>query len=69
MPEFVREYGCTVCQQLHREGSDPLFEPHLYHQSKHGWHYVPKDRIYFALNVDAMVREFEEAIQKQGKEG
>ena len=30
-----REYGCVKCQTYHVEG-DPLYEAHLYFQSKHG---------------------------------
>jgi hypothetical protein len=32
---MCREYGCVRCQTYHIEG-DPLFEEHLYFQSKQG---------------------------------
>lgn len=32
---LVREYGCCLCQQYHREG-EALFDAHILHQSKHG---------------------------------
>ncbi len=35
LPVEVKEYGCVVCQAWHREGT-PLYDPHLWHQSKHG---------------------------------
>lgn len=34
-PESFPAYGCTRCQKWHYEG-DALFEPHIWHQSKHG---------------------------------
>jgi len=38
-PRYVREYGCVQCQTGHRQ-PDPLYEEHLYYQSKHGWYEV-----------------------------
>lgn len=35
---LVREYGCTICQRYHRETLDPEYQPHLFHQSKHGYY-------------------------------
>lgn len=32
----VHAYGCTRCQREHVEGLDPLYEPHIMSQSKHG---------------------------------
>lgn len=32
----LAEYGCCRCQGYHREG-EPLFEPHLFWQSKHSY--------------------------------
>jgi hypothetical protein len=33
------EYGCVRCQQYHRE-CDPLYQPHIMCQSKHGLRFV-----------------------------
>ena len=38
---LVREYGCTICQQWHIQGLDPLYDDHLMLQSKHGWRERP----------------------------
>lgn len=32
----ITEYGCVRCQRYHAEGLDPLYQDHLFHQSKHG---------------------------------
>jgi len=45
------EYGCVRCQVHHRYG-DPLFGPHLFHQSKHGYQSrrrTPAERILFVF--------------------
>jgi hypothetical protein len=49
---LVREYGCVRCQKWHRRGIDPEYEPHLYYQSKHGWH----ERVATPNEVLAMMR-------------
>lgn len=58
---FVREYGCVLCQSDHREG-DALFAAHLHHQAKHGWRWVHADCVYFALNEDAVAEAFRAAL-------
>lgn len=59
MPDtnMVREYACCQCRRYHREGSDPLFTPHLMHQSKRGWWRVRADAVYFALNEGKVAAE------------
>ncbi len=57
---LVREYGCVECQRTHREGLDAEYEPHLWRQSKHGYH----DRIATPSEVLALIRV--EATHVQG---
>ena len=35
MRRHIEEYGCCQCQAWHQKG-DPLYDAHLYFQSKHG---------------------------------
>lgn len=42
-PIELRRYGCCRCQSYHTE-PDPLFEQHLFHQSKHGWNPINRFR-------------------------
>lgn len=46
-PVLIREYGCTACQAWHRRGIDPMYDPRLYWQSKHGW----RDRVATAAEM------------------
>jgi hypothetical protein len=54
---MIREYGCCLCQRagkpyFHRQHLDAEYEPHLPHQSKHGW----SDRIATPNEVLALLR-------------
>ena len=35
-PKTITDYGCTKCQRFHEKDTDPLYEEHLFFQSKHG---------------------------------
>lgn len=43
-PQTLRAYGCVRCQRWHYEG-DELFEPHIWHQSKHGFKRLPASEV------------------------
>ena len=50
----IEYYGCTVCQCQHWK-SEPVFQQHIYFQSKHGIRQIPLKtalKMFTALSVD-----------------